>query len=274
MAKLLKIGIVGCGAIGSSLAKAIVSDFSDKAQLAGLYDIDVEKAYKLASKFKSQKLAFLNLDGLINKVDLAIEATNGDCAFEIAKRAISISCDVMIMSVGGIIKQCKELAALAREKNCRIFIPSGALCGIDGLKAAACNKINKVILTTKKPPKAFVGVPYILKKKIRLDNITEDTVLFEGNALSAIRFFPQNINVAATLSLAGIGPEDTLVRIVASAGEAAKNIHELEIESDAGRIITRCENVIHPDNPKTSYLAVLSAIATLKQILEPIKIGT
>jgi len=179
----------------------------------------------------------------------------------------------MIMSVGGIIKHYKELEVLAEEKKARIFIPSGAICGIDGLKAARLGKINKVTLTTKKHPKAFLGVPYLLKKKIRLDNIDKDTVLFEGDALQATKAFPQNINVAATLSIAGIGPELTTVRIVASP-TINRNIHEIEIESEVGKIITRTENVIHPDNPKTSYLAVLSAIATLKQILGPIKIGT
>lgn len=270
--KKLKVGIVGCGAIGSSLAKAIVSDFSDKADLASLYDIEVEKAYNLQVKF-GKKLAALNLEDLINKVDLVIEATRADTAFDIAKKTISNSRDIMIMSVGGILEHYKELRVLTEEKKARVFIPSGAICGIDGLKAATCGKINKVILTTKKPPKAFLGAPYILKKKIRLDNIDKDTVLFEGNASQATKAFPQNINVAATLSIAGIGPQATIVRIVASP-DLERNIHEIEIESDAGRIITRSENVIHPDNPKTSYLAVLSAIATLKQILEPIKIGT
>jgi len=273
MSKLLKIGIVGCGAIGSSLARVIISDFSDTAELASLYDSDIEKAYKLANKFHNQKLAVLNLDDLVNKADLVIEATKIEAAFSIAKKSISASRDIMIMSVGGIIKHYKELLVLAKDKNARIFIPSVAICGIDGLKAAACGKINKVILTTKKPPKAFLGVPYLLKQKIRLDSISDDTVLFEGNAFSAIRAFPQNINVAATLSIAGIGPDNTVVRIVASPS-ITRNIHEVEIESDAGRIVTRTENIIHPDNPKTSYLAVLSAVATLKQILEPMKMGT
>jgi len=270
--KKLKIGIVGCGAIGSSLAKAIVSDFSQKAELVSLYDIDIEKAYNLSVKF-NKKLAALNLEDLINKVDLVIEATKADTAFDIVKKVLSLSKDIMIMSVGGIIQHYQELKVLTEEKRAHIFIPSGAICGIDGLKAASCGAINKVILTTKKPPKAFLGAPYLLKKKIRLDNIDKDTVLFEGNASQATRAFPQNINVAATLSMAGIGPEATIVRIVASP-TINRNIHEIEIESDAGKIITRTENVVHPDNPKTSYLAVLSAIATLKQILEPIKIGT
>jgi len=273
MPKLLKIGIVGCGAIGSSLAKKIISDFSDKTELVSLYDIDLEKAYKLANKFNNKKLAALNLKVLINRADLVIEAAGADSAFDIAKKALSFSKDILVMSVGGIIQHYKELKALAQDKNARVFIPSGAICGIDGLKAAACGKINKVTLTTKKPVKAFLGVPHILKNNIRLDNINEDTIIFEGAASLAIKYFPQNINVAAALSLAGIGLEKTNVRIVASPN-ITKNIHEIEIESEAGRIITRTENVIHPDNPKTSYLAVLSAIAVLKQILDPIKIGT
>lgn len=273
MVKLLKIGITGCGAIGSSLAKVITSEFSDKAQLISLYDIDIEKAYKLASIFNNQKLAALNLDDIINKADLVIEATRADAVFDIARKTILASRDIMIMSVGGIIEHYKELEVLAKEKAVRIFIPSGAICGIDGLKALSHTKINKVTLTTKKPPQAFIGSPYLLKRKIRLDNINEDTVLFEGNAISAVRAFPQNINVAATLSIAGIGPENTTVRIVASPN-IYRNIHEIEIDSEAGKIITRTENVIHPDNPKTSYLAVLSAIATIREILEPIKIGT
>lgn len=272
MPKLLKIGIVGCGAIGSSLAKTIISGFSQKAQLVSLYDSDIEKAYNLASKF-NQKIAALNLEDLINKVDLVIEATKADTAFDVAKKTISLSKDIMIMSVGGIVEHYSELRGLAEEKRANIYIPSGAICGIDGLKAAGCGKINKVILTTKKPPKAFLGVPYILKHKIHLDNIDKDTVIFEGSALQATRAFPQNINVAATLSLAGIGPEETVVRIVASP-HIDRNIHEIQIDSDSGRIISVTENVIHPDNPKTSYLAVLSAIAVLKQILEPVKIGT
>lgn len=272
MAKL-KIGIVGCGAIGGSLAKVIVENFLDLAEVSSLYDLDMQKAYNLANKFNLPKLVVLNLEDLINKADLIIEATKLEAAFEIARKTISLSKDIMVMSVGGIIEQIKDLVALAQEKHARIFIPSGAISGIDGLKAASSAKINKVTLTTKKPPKAFLGVPYVLKRNIRLDNIEDDTVLFEGDALAAIRAFPQNINVAATLSLAGIGPEKTIVRIVASP-KIERNIHEIEIDSDAGRIFTRTENVLHPDNPKTSYLAVLSAIATLKQILAPLKIGT
>lgn len=273
MGKIFKIGIAGCGAIGTSLARSVAKDFSGSAQLSGLYDIELEKAYKLASEFSNQKLAALNLDDLIGRVDLVIEATKAECAFEIAKKVVLASRNIIIMSVGGIIENFQELSALAEEKNVSILIPSGAICGIDAVKASACGKINKITLTTIKPPKAFIGNPYVLKRQIRLDNIESDTVIYEGDALTAIRIFPQNINVAATLSLAGIGPKNTVVRIIASP-HASANIHQIEVDSEAGKIVTRTENIAHPDNPKTSYLAVLSAIATLKQVLEPFKIGT
>ncbi len=273
MAKLLKIGIVGCGAIGSSLAGVILSDFVGKATLCGLYDIDTQKAYNLASKLNNTKLAVLNLDNLINKVSLVIEATKPDAVFAIAKKTLSSGADIMIMSVGGVLENFRELELLAQEKDSFVYIPSGAICGIDGLRAVKNCKINKVTLTTKKPVRAFLGVSYILKRKINLEKITEDTIVFEGSAAMAVRAFPQNINVAATLSLAGLGEDKTCVRIVASP-RITRNIHEVEIDSEAGKITCRSENVIHPDNPKTSFLAVLSAVAVLRRILEPIKIGS
>lgn len=272
MRKMLKIGIAGCGAIGSTLAKVIVSDFSGRAELSGLYDNHYERSRSLALELKNIKLAVRSLDTLIHKSQLIVEATRAESAFTVAARTIASAKDVMVMSVGGILKGHKQLAREAEKKGSRIFIPSGAVCGIDGLKAAGCGRIKKVALTTRKPLAAFAGNPYIDKKKIKLDKVKKETLIFEGGAYQAIKAFPQNINVAATLSIAGIGAAKTIVRIIASP-KASRNTHEVEIESDSGSIFTRTENVIHPDNPKTSYLAVLSAIAVLKQALEPVKIG-
>jgi aspartate dehydrogenase len=273
MSKPLRIGIVGCGAIGGSLAKIILSEFKDKARLVGLYDVNKEKAQRLVERFKNYRLMAWDLKELIKNSDFLIEATHKNAVFAIAKDTILAKKNIMIMSVGGLLEHYQKLKMLAEKNRVNIFVPSGAVCGIDGLKASVFGNIKKVTLITKKPPIAFEGSAYLLKKKIKLENIKEETVLFEGNALSAVNSFPQNINVSATLSLAGIGAKRTVVRIVALPN-TTRNIHEIEIESDAGRIFTRTENVAHPDNPKTSYLAVLSAAATLKQILGPIKIGT
>ena len=269
-----RIGIVGCGAIGFSLAEAIVKDFTEEVCLSALYDLDKQKARDLSRKMQKRgSLAVSTLKDLIGNSDLVIEAASAKSSFDIAKTALILKKDVMIMSVGGIVAGFDNLQKLAIKNNCKIYIPSGAISGIDALKAAHIGKIRKVTLTTTKNPLAFRGVRYIQEKGINLDKMNKETVLFFGKAAAAVKYFPQNINVAAVLSLAGIGVDKTLVRIIASP-KVSKNIHEIRIESNAAVITTRTENVLHPQNPKTSYLAVLSAVATLKQILGPVKIGT
>jgi len=270
----MRIGIVGCGAIGKSLAKGIVKDGGDRAKLTGLLDITREKAEDLSVLLTGNRnLAVSSLKGLIAKSDLIIEAASAKSSYIIAKETLDRGKDVMVMSVGGIVDGFSALSSLARKRHARLFIPSGAISGIDALKAAKMGKITKVILTTSKNPRAFQGVEYVRQKGINLDKITRDKVLFCGPAGKAVKYFPQNINVAAVLSLAGIGKAKTKVKIVASP-KAKNNIHEIEIHSKAGKVFTRTENILHPDNPKTSFLAVLSAQAALKQILEPVRIGT
>jgi len=274
MRKALKIGIVGCGAIGSSLAKAIAKDFPGKAQLVALYDVDIEKSRRLSrlvSKFR--RLEVVSLKQLIIKSDLVIEASSSYASFGIAEKVLSCARDIMIMSVGGILGHMEKFTRLADKHRAHIYIPSGAISGIDALKAARLGNVKKVTLTTKKNPASFKGVEYIQRKRIDLNRIKKDTVLFYDSAKKAVKFFPQNINVAGILSLAGLGGDRTRVKIIASPS-TKKNIHEIHIVSAEANIFTRTENIHHPDNPKTSYLAVLSAIATLKQILNPIKIGT
>jgi aspartate dehydrogenase len=271
MAKLTKIGIVGCGAIGSSLARSIPKEFSRQAKLSALYDIDVAKAASLSQRVcGNERLVAGSLAQLIASSDLVIEASSARSSAEIAVATLNKGKDIMLMSVGGIIKALPELRRLSILKNARVHIPSGAISGVDALKAAGAQKVT---LTTRKNPLSFKGVKYVEDKGIDLSKIKEDKVLFCGSAEEAVKYFPQNVNVAAVLSLAGIGGKRTQVKIVASP-TAKRNVHEIEIESKAARVYTRTENILHPDNPKTSYLAVLSAIATLKQILEPVRIGT
>ncbi|MFH1577725.1 MAG: aspartate dehydrogenase domain-containing protein [Candidatus Omnitrophota bacterium] len=285
----LKIGIVGCGAIGTSLAKAIITDFAAQAKLVSLYDIDKNKILDLSKKLKSLSisrqqsgerdsdieaaLACSSLDSLIKRSELVIEAARVKDCLRITKRVLNKGRDIMILSVGGVIAHMQELRNLALNNKARVYIPSGAICGIDALKAASEKKIKKIILLTRKNPKSFNGIDYIKRKGIRLDKIKKDTLLFSGSAHQAIKLFPQNINVAATLSIAGVKQVRVQVKIMACP-TVKRNIHELYIESSAGRIYTRVENLLHPDNPKTSFLAVLSTIAALRQILDPVRIGT
>jgi aspartate dehydrogenase len=274
MNKMLKIGIVGCGAIGGSLATIIKKEFAGKALVSAVYDIEKQKAEGLSRKLcGSARLAVKTLEQLIGRSGLVIEAASAAHSWKIASRVLGGKRDIMIMSVGGIVPHAAELRRLAQKHKRRVFIPSGAIAGIDGLKASGAAEIKKVVLTTRKHPRSFAGVKYVQDKGIDLEAISRDTVLFSGSAQEATVLFPQNINVAGVLSLAGIGAAKTEVRIIASP-DTRSNIHEIEIESSAGRIFTRTENVLHPENPKTSYLAVLSAAAALRQIVEPVRIGT
>ena len=268
MLKKLKIGIVGYGAIGSSLAKAIRSSFSKDAGLAAIYDIDKNKP-----GLANNKLSVSTLAQLIKKSDLVIECASVGSSWNIARAALAKGRSIIIMSVGGVIRHYQQLRSLAGKHKAKVYIPSGAISGIDALKAAGIGRIKKVMLTTRKNPLSFKGVKFVQAKGIKLDKIKKDTILFFGPASEAVKYFPQNINVAAVLSLSGIGPHKTLIKIVASPS-VHKNIHEIQIHSEAADIFTRTENILHPHNPKTSYLAVLAAVATLKQIIEPVKIGT
>ncbi|MDD2688748.1 MAG: aspartate dehydrogenase [Candidatus Omnitrophica bacterium] len=269
----LRIGIAGCGAIGSSLAKKILRDFSKEARLTGLYDTDTNKSKQLAGSILKNRLVTSSLAQLVARSQLVIEATSAASAFGIARYTLAKKRDIMIMSIGGVAGHFRQLMQLAKKNNTKVYLPSGAISGIDALKALNLSKIKQVTLTTRKNPASFKGVRYIEEKGIKLDKIKKDTLLFLGSAEKAVHFFPQNINVAGLLSIAGVGAKNTLVKIIASPG-LRKNIHEIQVQSEAANVFTRSENIAHPQNPKTSYLAFLSAAATLKQILGPVKIGT
>ncbi|MDD5270130.1 MAG: aspartate dehydrogenase [Candidatus Omnitrophica bacterium] len=269
---MVRIGIIGCGTIGSKIAGHIDGKLKGRASLVALSDINAQNASRLSGSLGS-KPAVTDVDALIRASDLVIEAASAAFSGEVARKALSSGKDVMIMSTGGLLKDYKGIFALAEEKKARIYLPSGAICGLDGLKGAMSAGVAKVTLTTTKPPEGFKGAPYVVKNNIDLGKIDRETVLFEGDAYAAMEGFPANINVAATLSLCGIGPAKTKVRIVASPA-AKRNIHELEAEGDFGKLSTKTENVPSPGNPKTSYMAILSAIATLEGIMGKVKIGT
>ncbi|MCM8765342.1 MAG: aspartate dehydrogenase [Candidatus Omnitrophica bacterium] len=269
---MLKIGIVGCGAIGKTLAHAIERDFYPKACVFSLYDIDLIKAENLAKELKIKPYVALTLNKLIWHTHLVVECASVEAVRQIALQVIKQNRDILIMSVGGLLG-FPEIFELAKKNNRRIYIPSGAIGGIDALRAGSRAKIERITLTTRKAPQNFLDAPYIKEKGIDLNKIDGEVLLFEGSVEEAIKGFPQNINVSAILSLAGTGSKEMLVRIVASP-YYTRNIHEIEFEGSFGKFSARIENLPMPENPKTSYLAALSAIATLEKILENVKIGT
>lgn len=217
----------------------------------------------------------MKIEELLHSVDLVIESASQNAVRLFVPRALEAGCDVMILSVGALADEelRKNLFRLAQQNNCKLYFPSGAVVGIDGINSASAAEISSVTLTTRKPPSGLAGAPYVVCKGIELEKIEKETLLFEGSASEAVKAFPANVNVAATISLAGIGFERTKVRVIADPA-LSRNVHEITVEGEFGKFFTRVENLPSPENPKTSYLAALSAISTLKKIMNPVKIGT
>ncbi len=267
-----RIGIMGCGAIGSGLADYVHRHCQKHASIRALYDVISDKAIALEQRLGLTGVVCSSFERLIQRSDLIVEAVNAADTKILVRRIIEAKKDVLAMSVGKFLK-AKALFRLAERRGCHLLFPSGAVAGLDAIKAARLAGIDRVTLTTRKPLSGLKGNPYFLKKGLDLSKITTQTILYEGSVEEAVKLFPQNINVAATIALAS-GMEDKLrVRLMTSP-EYRRNSHEIEVHGAFGTLVTRTENVVCPDNPKTSYLAVLSGIQALKQFFETVRVGT
>jgi aspartate dehydrogenase len=268
----LKIGLVGCGAIGTEIARSI--DRGEiPAELVAVCDHNPANAEKLISSLE-RKPVRANLEELVRLSDVVVEAASQRAVPAVAKAALEKGKVLMIMSVGALadVDLYKKVKQMALENGAKVYIPSGAISGLDGLKSASMGTIRRITLTTTKSPAGLEGAPYIVKKGLDLRTFKAPALIFEGSAAEAVKAFPANVNVAATLCLAA-REGDVRVRIIVDP-EIKVNRHEIVAEGDFGQITTRVENVPSPKNPRTSYLAALSAIATLRSIAEPVKIGT
>jgi len=256
----MKIGLVGCGNIGADLCIALQRG-TIPAEIVALTDADPERAGVLQRSFQlDAEICALGENAA--RVDFMVECAVAAAVPAVVRTAIAHRRDLLVMSVGGLVEHY-ELLEEARAANIQVRIPSGALAGLDGIRAAMEAGLHVVTLTTRKPPKGLAGAPYLVENGIDLEGLREPTVVFEGNALEACKAFPANVNVAAALSLMGIGPIETRVRVIAVPG-ATENSHEVFAEGAFGRLTATTVNLPSPRNPKSSYLASLSACAELR----------
>ncbi len=257
----MKVGILGCGYIGKTLAEAIDKGIVN-CDLTSVFDKDIEKAADLAHNLEKKPEVVRDIYGLIERTDLVIEAASQDAVREFGIRILRSGRDLMIMSVGALSDDnfFTMIKEVAERKKQRVYIPSGAILGLDGLNSAKIANLDSVTIITRKNPESL-GV-----------SVNKETILYDGAVRNGIRKFPRNVNVAATLSLAGIGFEKTRLRIIADP-KVKRNQHEIHVIGDFGEFSVSVNNNPSPENPRTSYLAALSAIATLKNITEPIRIG-
>jgi aspartate dehydrogenase len=254
----MKLGMIGCGAIGTDVALA--ADEIEEIEKIFLYDVDKNAAENLKEKVKKSEMK--NVEDFLDDVDVVFEAASQKAVEEYAEKILISGKDIIIMSIGSLFddKFRLKLEKIAKEKKCRIYLPSGAVCGIDGILSASVEKLYEVTLVTTKPPKALGA-----KNGKR-------EVIFNGSAREAVKKFPKNINVAANLSIAGIGFDKTQVEIIVDP-VATRNSHKILAHGKFGRLRAEVENMPNPNNPGSSYMASLSAIATLKRLINPIQIG-
>jgi aspartate dehydrogenase len=256
---MLNLAIIGCGAIGTLIARYVDEKKLDGWTLIAVYDKVYDKAVKLSSSLKDAKPRISrNVDELLgSKPDLVVEAASQEAVEEFGELVLNSGSDIVILSVGALMdeKLLERLKRAAAANGKRIYVPSGAIAGVDALHALSLVGFDEITLRSSKPPEALSG---------------KVGTLFKGHAEEAVKLFPANINVAATLRLAS--GSDVAVEIV-SDPSLKTNLHEIIAYSKASNIAIKVENKPDPENPKTSYLAGLSVIALLKKLSSPIWLG-
>jgi aspartate dehydrogenase len=265
----IRVAVAGLGAIGRMLARKL------NAGMPGL------KLACAAAGDRAKAQAFLDAEGIACPIvplhefpvhaDIAVECAPAAIIEDICRPMLEAGKSVIVLSCGALLPR-PQILDLAKAKGGRIIVPTGALLGLDAVVAAAEGEITSVRMTTRKPPAGLKGAPYLEQHGISVDGLSEAKRVFSGSAREAAAGFPANVNVAAALSLAGIGPDRTRIDIWADPA-VTRNCHEIEVEADSARFRMSIENV-PSENPKTGRIVALSVLATLRKLGAPLSVGT
>ena len=222
-------------------------------------------------------IAFVtSLAGLIDtRPEVVVEAASHEAVREYCEPLLAQGVAVIVLSGGAL---CDDELRLRLERaagrtGALLYVPSGGIAGLDGLKAACMAGVDEVKITVNKPPAAWKHIAYVDGLGIDLDALDGPRTLYDGPARAGVPLFPANVNIAAVLAMSGIGFDRTQLKVVADPG-LTLNTHVIEIRGKTGNITVRLENVPAPDNPKTAWLACYSALAALKLAKSPIRYGT
>jgi aspartate dehydrogenase len=271
----MRVAVIGVGSIGRYLIDGVQAGRAGQARIVGIA-AGPKSMPRLAELGSIVGCPWVTnpLELLTEKPDIVVEAASQAAVRQYAVAVLEGGADVLIMSVGALADPAlvARVTGSAQRHGRRVHLPAGAIGGLDVLGAAALDRLDEVTLVTSKPPRGLAGAPFFESHPMDLETITERTVLFEGAATEAVRLFPANVNVAAVLSLAGIGPERTRMQVVADP-MLDRNVHEVFARGSFGELRLRLANVPSPSNPKTSFLACLSALATLRRLAAPVQIG-
>ncbi|MGK7379168.1 aspartate dehydrogenase [Planococcus sp. 1R117A] len=258
----MNIGIIGTGNIASYLLEQINRNHLANGRVTAIFGRNEEVGQQLSEQFEAD--FYTDLQGFLDlPLDIVVEAATVEAAKIYLKDVAAHQKDLVVSSIGVFkdVAFLDELKSLAESNGTHIFLPSGAIGGLDVLQSAkAAGGLERVQITTRKSP-ASLGI-----------ESDEEKVLFEGSAYEAVEKFPKNVNVALVLALAGIGAEKTKVRVIVDPA-VERNTHTIEAEGDFGRMQLQVENNPMPSNPKTSLLAALSILAVLQNKDKALRIG-
>jgi aspartate dehydrogenase len=266
----MKLGIAGLGAIGRVLARKITAGAVPNVSLAGACTRDRIKAQAFLDDIGCSA-PLLDIGELARVSDAVVECAPAAVFSEIAVPVLSAGKRFIALSAGQLLRH-PELVALAREHGGQIIVPTGALIGFDAVSAAAEGDIQSVTMITRKPVNGLMGAPYLVRNGIDISDLAAPLCVFRGSAREAAAGFPENVNVAAALSLAGIGPDRTTIEIWADPN-VKRNMHRVVVEADSARFEMAIENV-PSENPKTGRITALSVVAALRKMVSPLRVGT
>lgn len=267
----LKLAVGGLGAIGMAVVRRVDAGDLPGIELAAVSARDEASARdRLAGLRRAPRL--VPLAELAEHADVVLESVPARHFAEIARPAVARGRIFMPLSVGQLLTHM-ELVEQARATGARILVPTGALLGLDAVRAVAEGKVESVRIVTRKPPRGLAGAPHLVRHAISVEGLETPLKVFEGNAREAIAGFPANVNVAVALSLAGIGPDRTTIEIWADPG-VTRNVHTIEVRSDSSDLTMTIANIPSEENPATGKVTALSAIAALRRLTAPLVVGS
>lgn len=269
--KRLRLAIAGLGAIGLRVAEAVDRGDVDGIELAAVSAKDRTAAAARVSVFRVAPKV-LPLEDLPDHADVVVECAPAAVFTDIAASVLSRGLTFLPLSVGALLRN-PDLIDLARDNGAKIVVPTGAIIGLDTVRAMAVGQIHSVTLETRKPPNGLAGAPHLVENGIDISGLADPLCVFRGTARDAANGFPANVNVAAALGLAGLGPDKTMVEVWADP-TIDRNIQSVTIASDSGEATMTMRNIPSDENPRTGRIVANSVIATLQRLTAPLVVGT
>lgn len=271
----MRVAIIGGGTIATLFIDHIRrGDLGDAQVVAVVGRSGMSRGKPLADEHGIVYVTSLN-ELLAQRPDVVVEAASHEAVREFGEALLGHGIALIVLSGGALCDDAlrMRLEQAAYASGALLYVPSGGIGALDALKAAALSDMESVTICVAKPPAAWKGIPYVERLGVDLNALKQAHVLFEGTAREGVPHFPANVNIAAVLSLSGIGFDRTRLKVIADPA-LQYNTHHIEMRGKTGNISIKFENVPSPDNPKTSWLACYSALAALKYAKSPVRYGT